>query len=129
MTTMVLSAFLLFSFQPMVGKMLLPLLGGAAAVWTTAVLFFQFVLLGGYFYADRLTRVKSFRIQLLTHTLVMITAVFFLPVQFDQDSLGAEGASSAGAARVAWTAQDRRYSVLRGFDDCAAAAEVVLKYR
>jgi len=87
---MVLSAFLLFSFQPMVGKMLLPLLGGAAAVWTTAVLFFQFVLLGGYFYADRLTRVKSFRIQLLTHTLVMITAVFFLPIRFDQDSLGAE---------------------------------------
>src|SRR5262245_13623963 len=74
----------------MVGKMLLPLLGGSASVWTTAVLFFQFMLLAGYFYADRLTRLGSFRIQLLVHTLVMITAVFFLPIRFDQDSLGAD---------------------------------------
>ena len=48
--TLFLSAFLLFMCQPMVGKMLLPYLGGAAAVWTTCVLFFQIVLLGGYAY-------------------------------------------------------------------------------
>jgi len=87
-TTLVLSAFLLFCFQPMVGKMLLPLLGGAASVWTTAVLFFQFMLLAGYFYADRLTRLGSLQLQLLIHTLVMLSAVFFLPIRFDQDSLG-----------------------------------------
>jgi SAM-dependent methyltransferase len=87
---MVLSAFLLFCFQPMVGKMLLPLLGGAASVWTTAVLFFQLMLLAGYFYADRLTRLESLQTQRIIHILVMISAVFFLPIRFDQDSLGVD---------------------------------------
>lgn len=74
----------------MVGKMLLPLLGGSASIWTTAVLFFQFMLLAGYFYADRLTRLGSFRRQLLIHSLVMISAVLFLPIRFEQDSLGVD---------------------------------------
>ena len=43
-TTMFLSAFLLFSIEPMVAKMILPLLGGAAAVWNTCLVFFQAVL-------------------------------------------------------------------------------------
>ena len=37
--TLFLSAFLLFWFEPMVGKMMLPFLGGAAAVWITCLLF------------------------------------------------------------------------------------------
>ena len=53
-----LSAFLLFMCQPMVGKMLLPYFGGAANVWTTCVLFFQFMLLLGYVYAHLLARVR-----------------------------------------------------------------------
>src|SRR3989442_1343927 len=43
--TLFASAFLLFVCQPLVGKMVLPFLGGAAAVWTTCVLFFQVMLL------------------------------------------------------------------------------------
>src|SRR5919201_681618 len=39
--TIFLSAFLLFCSEPMVGKMMLPLLGGAASVWITCLLFFQ----------------------------------------------------------------------------------------
>src|SRR3954451_18431802 len=35
----------------MVAKMVLPLLGGVPAVWTTSILFFQAVLLAGYAYA------------------------------------------------------------------------------
>ncbi|MBW2277599.1 MAG: hypothetical protein JRF63_08925, partial [Deltaproteobacteria bacterium] len=38
--TFFLSAFLLFSVQPMLGKLLLPWFGGAPAVWTTLLLFF-----------------------------------------------------------------------------------------
>ena len=41
-------SFMLFLIQPMVGKILLPLLGGAPAVWTTCMLFFQAALLAGY---------------------------------------------------------------------------------
>jgi hypothetical protein len=42
-----LSAALLFVVEPMVGKMVLPILGGAPAVWTTCLLFFQAALLLG----------------------------------------------------------------------------------
>jgi spermidine synthase len=46
-----LGAGLLFAVQPMVAKMLLPLLGGSPAVWNTAMVFFQLTLLAGYAYA------------------------------------------------------------------------------
>jgi SAM-dependent methyltransferase len=88
--TLVLSAFLLFCFQPMVGKMMLPLIGGAASVWTTAVFFFQFMLLAGYLYADRLVRLGNFQTQIVVHILLMIASAFLLPIRFDQDSLGAD---------------------------------------
>ena len=46
-----LSAFLLFQVQPMIGKFILPWFGGTPAVWSTAMLFFQIFLTGGYAYA------------------------------------------------------------------------------
>jgi hypothetical protein len=54
--TLFLSAFLLFSVQPMFTKMVLPRLGGSPAVWNTAMVFFQATLLGGYLYAHLATR-------------------------------------------------------------------------
>ena len=87
--TLLLSAFLLFCFQPMVAKMVLPLLGGAAAVWTTAVLFFQLMLLAGYLYADRLARLESLRVQMIVHLVMMTVAVLFLPVRLHPDGFGA----------------------------------------
>ena len=53
--TLFVSATLLFLVQPMVGKMVLPLLGGTPAVWNTCMVFFQALLLAGYFYAHRST--------------------------------------------------------------------------
>ena len=41
-------AFLLFAVQPMFARLALPLLGGAPAVWNTAMAFFQLALLVGY---------------------------------------------------------------------------------
>lgn len=46
-----LSAFLLFALEPLVGKRLLPMFGGAPTVWATVLCFFQIVLLLGYTYA------------------------------------------------------------------------------
>ena len=48
--TLFVSATLLFLVQPMVGKMVLPSLGGSPAVWNTCMVFFQGVLLAGYAY-------------------------------------------------------------------------------
>src|SRR5438309_2008268 len=66
----------------MVGKMLLPYLGGAAAVWTTCVLFFQFMLLLGYVYAHLLSRIGNVRKQMLTHVFVLLLPLAFLPIRF-----------------------------------------------
>src|SRR5262249_9323479 len=52
--TIFLGAFLLFQIQPIMGKYVLPWFGGAPAVWSTCLVFFQLVLLAGYLYAHGL---------------------------------------------------------------------------
>jgi hypothetical protein len=54
--TLFVSALLLFAVQPMFTKMILPRLGGAPAVWSVAMVFFQAALLIGYAYAHLLAR-------------------------------------------------------------------------
>jgi hypothetical protein len=49
--TSFLSAFLLFQVQLIISKCILPWFGGSAAVWTTSILVFQVLLLGGYVYS------------------------------------------------------------------------------
>jgi len=71
----VLGAFLLFLVQPVAGKLLLPLYGGSAAVWSACLLFFQTGLLGGYFYAHWLARHLTPRRQALAHLAVVIACV------------------------------------------------------
>src|SRR2546428_10421675 len=80
--TIFLSACLLFFCEPMVGKMMLPLLGGAASVWITCLLFFQLMLLTGYGYVHALERYANVRTQTLVHAALMLATVLFLPVHF-----------------------------------------------
>ncbi len=54
--TVFLGAFLLFQIQPLMGKSILPWFGGAPAVWSTCLVFFQLALLAGYLYAHALVR-------------------------------------------------------------------------
>ena len=49
--TSFLAAALLFSVQPMIGKMVLPVFGGTPAVWNTCLVFFQGMLLCGYLFS------------------------------------------------------------------------------
>ncbi len=49
--SVLVSAFLLFQVQPMIGKLILPWFGGTPAVWSTVMLYFQVLLTGGYAYA------------------------------------------------------------------------------
>ena len=55
-TTIFLGSFLLFLVQPMIARMVLPRLGGAPAVWNSAMLVYQALLLAGYAYAHWLGR-------------------------------------------------------------------------
>src|SRR4051812_466296 len=59
--SVLLSSFLLFQVELIIGKFLLPWFGGAPAVWITCLLFFQVILLAGYAYAHALasTRPRS----------------------------------------------------------------------
>jgi hypothetical protein len=78
--TLFLSAGLLFWVQPLVAKMLLPLLGGTPAVWNTCMLFFQAALLAGYAYALVLTRSLGPPAQGLFHVALLVVAFATLPV-------------------------------------------------
>ena len=50
-TTVALNAALLFAVEPLVSRLVLPLLGGTPAVWGTCLVFFQGLLLLGYAYS------------------------------------------------------------------------------
>jgi hypothetical protein len=73
-------ATLLFVVQPMVGKMVLPLLGGTPAVWTTCMVFFQAVLLGGYAYAHASTAWLAVSRQMLLHMALLALPLAVLPL-------------------------------------------------
>ncbi len=72
-------SFLLFLVQPMVARMALPQLGGAPAVWNSAMLVYQALLLGGYAYAHWLGRVPP-RMQATIHIGVLLVAALWLPI-------------------------------------------------
>lgn len=79
-TTIFLSASLLFFVQPLFTKIVLPHVGGAPAVWTTAMLFFQTVLIGGYLYAHLMSRHLAVRAQIAVHLVLWAIALGFLPL-------------------------------------------------
>jgi hypothetical protein len=97
--TLFLSAALIFWVQPLVGKMVLPLLGGTPAVWNTCLLFFQATLLAGYAYVLALTRLTSTRGQVLIHAAVLLAAALALPPSV---GAGALGGAPAGGSPVGW---------------------------
>lgn len=76
--TLFVSASLLFWIQPLIGKKLLPLLGGSPSVWNTCVLFFQTLLLLGYLYALTLTKWLSLRLQAAVHLLLIALIAIYL---------------------------------------------------
>jgi hypothetical protein len=78
--TISLSAFLLFEVQPIIAKMILPWFGGTSAVWTTCMLFFQAVLLGGYLYAHWLHERLPSRKQAWVHVAVLAVSLAALPI-------------------------------------------------
>ena len=83
------SASLVFLVEPMVGKLLLPMLGGSPAVWNTSMAFFQGGLLLGYLYAHWLQRFAPRR-QAIIHLGALILAAAALPLRviaFGQPSL------------------------------------------
>ncbi len=97
-TTLILSAFLLFSVQPMFAKMILPLLGGSPSVWNTAMVFFQATLLGGYAYAHLSSRYLPVRTQAMVHIGLLLAGMICLPFSIP----AAAGTADAHGNPIAW---------------------------
>jgi hypothetical protein len=73
--SMFISATLLFLVEPMIAKMLLPMLGGTPAIWNTCLVFFQVMLLAGYFYAYVMMKWLGRKAQIAVHV-----GLVFLPL-------------------------------------------------
>lgn len=84
--TLFWSAALLFWVEPMVGKLVLPQLGGAPAVWNTCMVFFQAMLLAGYSAAHWLTGRLQPRAQLATHLALLLVALATLPITLNENA-------------------------------------------
>lgn len=81
---LLLSALLLFWIQPLYSKMVLPRYGGTPAVWTTASMFFQVMLLAGYLYAHLVTRKLGLKHQVWLHFTLLGVVFLVLPAQIDE---------------------------------------------
>jgi spermidine synthase len=78
--TIFVSSLLLFLVQPMMAKAILPWFGGSAGVWTSAMLFFQVVLLLGYWWAHWTTAHLTPRTQAGLHAAMLAGSLLLLPV-------------------------------------------------
>src|SRR6185503_11357205 len=112
---LVLGAFLLFQVQLIVAKAILPRFGGAPAVWTTCMLFFQALLLLGYAYAHAVTRWLAPRVQGGLHLALLALALLALPIATDVSEPGA----AAPVLRI--LAHLGRSLALPGFLLCASS--------
>ena len=74
-------AGLVFMVEPLVAKLVLPMLGGSPSVWNTSLAVFQTALLVGYGYAHLLQKIGSLRVQAMIHVAVLLIAALFLPLR------------------------------------------------
>ena len=92
--TSFLGSALLFSVEPMIGKMALPLFGGTPAVWNTCLVYFQVLLLVGYLLSGNITpsrgngpRVVS-GFYLIALALLLVLATAGLPIRLSPGTSG-----------------------------------------
>ncbi len=95
--TAVLAAALAFLVEPLVARLLLPPYGGAAAVWTTALVFFQAALLAGYALAHLAIGRLGVRRAALAQAAIVVLPLAALPV-----ALPDAAATPVGVEPVAW---------------------------
>jgi spermidine synthase len=79
--TLFLSATLVFSVQPMLGKMMLPHVGGSPAGWAVAMFFFQTCLLAGYGLSYLFSKLPPF-LNIIAILLIFIPGALFLPITY-----------------------------------------------
>lgn len=116
-------SFLLFLIQPMVGKILLPCLGGVPAVWTACMLFFQTALLAGYVYAEKSIKWLGCDRQSVLHLMLMVFGYLLLPV-----NVNVAGVETAFSQPTTWLLTRLTASIGFLFFIMAANAPLIQRY-
>lgn len=80
-----MSALLLFSVQPMIARLLLPLLGGSPQVWNGCMLFFQAILLAGYGLAHFMARRLPLAVQFMIGIGLLAGGALVLPFELSPE--------------------------------------------
>jgi len=93
--TLLLSAAMMFALQPMVGKMLLPHIGGTPAGWIVAMAFFQVMLLAGYLLAHIFSTVRT-RLHGILYIVTLLAGIGFLPIHLAKAAGGLPQSPGAG---------------------------------
>lgn len=102
--TIFTGAFLLFLVQPLIGKYILPWFGGSPGVWTTCLLFFQSLLLGGYAYAHFTSTYLRPRRQAFLHLVLLALSLAWIPIAPDADWKPLTGDAPTGRILLLLTA-------------------------
>ncbi|PWT86447.1 MAG: hypothetical protein C5B57_01055 [Blastocatellia bacterium] len=95
--TLFSGSFLMFMVEPMIAKMVLPILGGAPMVWNTCVVFFQTVLLLGYAYAHGSSAWIKARRHTFIYAILLVLPLATLPFRIHSAS-----AATPTAHPIAW---------------------------
>ena len=130
--TSFLAAALLFSAQPMIGKMVLPVFGGTPAVWNTCLVYFQVMLLGGYLlgtwrrFAAKQPGAAGPAVSHLCVLAVLLTFGYLLqPIEI-VPGLFSSSMEHAPALAVAWHTGDLgNVAPTPGLGDCALTSMLV----
>lgn len=120
--TLFLSAFLMFLVEPMIARMVLPLLGGAPAVWNTCLVFFQIMLLAGYAYAHGATRLLGVRRHIAVHGFLLALPLIALPIALHH------APPASGDSPVAWLLLSLTGSIGLPFFVLSTSAAVLQKW-
>lgn len=76
-----LSAFLLFQIELVIAKLFLPNYGGSYLVWGACIVFFQAVLLAGYFFSHVFLRRLGTSSYLKVHVCLLFIPLLFFPLR------------------------------------------------
>ena len=120
-----LAAGLVFWLQPFVGKLLLPAVGGAPAVWNAVMLFFQAALLGGYTYAHLTSRWLSPKAQGWLHLALMGGCLAWLPIGLPAAALDVP---PGGENPTAWLLMTLTSGVAAPFIVLAGSAPILQRW-
>ena len=82
---------LLFLVQPLFARMVLPMAGGAPAVWNTVMVCYQLLLLAGYLYAHASSRWLRVPRQAEVHALLLVVPLLLLPIAIPSGNMPPAG--------------------------------------